>query len=98
MIILSNRMYIHSPLPSVIHIGDADFPFVSSVKNLNLTLDSNLSVLQHISNTCKAAYIHIRHTCSIRYLLTSEAAQTFVSSLILSRSDYYKYRNFIVYE
>ena len=31
MIILSNRMYIHSPLPSVIHIGDADVIFVSSV-------------------------------------------------------------------
>ena len=27
----------------VIHIGDADAPFVSSVKNLGVTLDSNLS-------------------------------------------------------
>ena len=39
MIILSNRMSIHSPLPSVIHIGDADVPTVSSVKNLGVTLD-----------------------------------------------------------
>ena len=61
MIILSNRMSVHSPLPSVIHIGDADVPFVSSVKNLGVTLDSNLSMSQHISNTCKAAYIQIRH-------------------------------------
>ena len=37
MIILSNRMSVHSPLPSVIHIGDADVPFVSSVKNLGVT-------------------------------------------------------------
>ena len=36
MIILSNRMSVHSPLPSVIHIGDAEVPFVSSVKNLGL--------------------------------------------------------------
>ena len=56
MIILSNRMSVHSPLPSVIHIGDADVPFVSSVINLGVTLDSNLSMSQHISNTCKAAY------------------------------------------
>ena len=34
MFILSNRMSVRSPLPSVIHIGDADIPFVSSVKNL----------------------------------------------------------------
>ena len=59
MIILSNRMCVHR-LSSVIHIGDADVPFVSSVKNLGITLDSNLSMSQHISNTCKAAYIQIR--------------------------------------
>ena len=29
MVILSNRMSINSPLPSVIHTGDADVPFVS---------------------------------------------------------------------
>ena len=51
MIILSNRMSVHSPLPSVIHIGDADVPFVSSVKNLGVTLDSNLSMYQHIGKT-----------------------------------------------
>ena len=44
MIILSNRMSVHSPLPSVIHIGDVDVPFVSSVKNISVTLDSNLSM------------------------------------------------------
>ena len=88
MIILSNRMSVHSPLPSVIHIGDADVPFVSSVKNLGVTLDSNLSMSQHISNTCKAAYIQIRHISSIRHILTTQATQTLVCSLVLSRLDY----------
>ena len=32
MIILSNRMSVHSPVPSVIRIGDADVPFVSLLK------------------------------------------------------------------
>ena len=68
MIILSNRMSVHSPLPSVIHIRDADVPFVLSIKNLGVTLDSNLSMSQHISNTCKATYIQIRHISSIRHL------------------------------
>ena len=44
MVILSNRMSVHSPLPSVIHIGDADVPFVSSVKKLDSGLES-----QHVS-------------------------------------------------
>ena len=86
MIILSNRMSVHSSLPSVIHIGDADVPFVSSVKNLGVTLDSTLSMPQHISNTCKAAYIQIRNTSSIRHLLTTQA--TLVCSLVLSRLDF----------
>ena len=89
MIILSNRMSVHSPMLSVIHIGDADVPFVSSVKNLGVTLDSNLSMSQHISNTCKAAYIQIRHISSIRHLnLTTQTTQTLVCSRVLSRLDY----------
>ena len=85
MVILSNRMSVHSPLPSVIHIGDADVPFASSVKNLGVTLDSNLSMSQYISNTCKAAYIQIGQKGSIRHLLTTQAAQPL---LVLSRLDY----------
>ena len=88
MIILSNRMSIHSPLPSLIHIGDADVPFVSSVKNLSVTLNSNLIMSQHISNTCKATYIQIKHISSVRHL-TTQATQTCVCPLVLSRLDYY---------
>ena len=75
MIILSNRMPVHSPLPSVIHIGDADVPFVSSVKNLGVTLDSNLSMSQHVGNTYKASNIQIKHISSIRHLLTTQATK-----------------------
>ena len=85
---VSNRMSTHTSLPSVIHIGDSDVPFLSSVKNLGVTLDSNLSMSQHKKNTCKTAYIQIRHISSIRYLLTTQATQTLVFSLVLSRLEY----------
>ena len=88
MVILSNIMFVHSPLPSVSHIEDADVPFASSVKNLGVTLDSNLNMSQHISNTCKAAYIQIRHVSSIRHLLTTQTTQTLICSLAFSRVDY----------
>ena len=42
---------------------------------------------QYISNTCKAAYIKIRHISSIRHLLTTQATQTLVCCLVLSRLD-----------
>ena len=83
IIILSDRVsLVHSPLPFVIHIGDADVPFVLSVKNLGVTLDSNLSMSQHISNTRKAAYIQIKHISSIQNLLTTQATQTLVSCML----------------
>ena len=53
---------------------------------------SNLSMSQHISNTCKAAYIQIRHISSIQHLLTTQAIQTLVCSLVLSRLDYFAFR------
>ena len=59
MIILSNKMSTHSPFLSV--IWDPDVLLVSYVKNLGVTLDSNLSTSQHISNACKSAHIQIRH-------------------------------------
>ena len=38
--------------------------------------------------SCKAAYIQIRHISSIWHLLTPQATQTLVCSLVLSRLDY----------
>ena len=83
MIILSNRMPVHSPLPSVIHIRDADVPFISSVKNLGVTLDLNLSMSQHISNTCKAPYIQIKHISSIWHFLTTQAESVALEILFI---------------
>ena len=50
--------------------------------------NSNLSTSRHFSNMCKAAYIQIRHISSIRHLLTTQATQTLVCCLVLSRLDY----------
>ena len=88
MIALSNRMSIHTSLPAGIYIEDTDVPFVSSVKNLGITPDSNISMPQHINNTCKTACIQVRHISSIRHLRTTQATQTLVCSLVLSRLDY----------
>ena len=43
---------------------------------------------QHICNTCKVAYIQIRHISSIRHFLTTQATKTLVCSLVLSRLHY----------
>ena len=64
IVILSGRMSIHSPLPSVVHIGDANVPFMSSVKNLGVILDSNLSMSQHVQSHRHTNQAYKFHTTS----------------------------------
>ena len=88
-------------LPASLKVGDAEVAFVSSVRNLGVTLDCNLTMSDHVQNICKAAYIQlrqigaIRHLLTqlrqigaIRHLLTQQATQTLVSAFVLSRLDY----------
>ena len=69
-------------------IGGNRIPFKSSVRNLGVHLDQTLSMQQHISSVCRAAYLELRRIASIRpYLTQSETAQL-VSSAVTSRLDY----------
>ena len=71
--------------PKTISFSNTDAEFVGIVRNLGFTIDRDLSVKQHIIQTCKAAYSEIRHISCIRQYLTEDAAKTQVSSYILSR-------------
>lgn len=51
-------------------------------------MDNNLTMSQHITNVCKAAYIELRRIASIRRYLTTEAAKTLVCAFVLSKLDY----------
>ena len=62
--------------------------FSPSVRNLSVTLDSTLSLHQHVMNVCRVAYLELRRINSIRNLLSVDAVKTLVCSLVLSRLDY----------
>ena len=59
-----------------------------SVRNLDVTLDSTLSLHQHVINVCRVAYLELRFINSIRNFLSVDAVKTLVGSLVLSRIDY----------
>ena len=59
--------------------------FSPSVRNLGVTLDSTLSLHQHVINV---AYLELRRINSIRNLLSIDAVKTLVGLLVLSRIDY----------
>ena len=56
-------------------------------RNLGVTLDSTLSLYQHVMNVCRVAYLELRRINSIRNLLSVDAVNL-VCSLMLSRLDY----------
>ena len=79
--------HLHN-LPTSITMGNAQFPFNQSVKNLDLTLDCHLTMNAHVSDIARTCYFELRRLASIRRFLTSTATVTLVSAFVLSRIFY----------
>ena len=88
MLVTSKRTkHLHN-LPTSITIGNAQFPFKQSVKNLGFSLDCNLTMNAHATDIARTCYFELRRLASIRRFLTSTATATLVSAFVLSRIDY----------
>jgi len=59
---------------------------VSSIRSLGVTLDQKLSFDQHVNNTCKSCYYHIRALRHIRDSLPHEVNTVLACSVIGSRN------------
>ena len=90
MLVTSKRTnHLHN-LHTSITIGNAQFPFMQSVKNLGFTLECHLTMNAHVANIARTCYFEQRRLASIRRLLTSTATATLVSAFVLSRIDHCK--------
>ena len=88
MLITSKRSRHLHDLPTSITIGNVQFPFKHSVKNLGFTLDCHLTMNAHLSKIARTCYFELRRLASIRRFLTSIATAKLVSAFALSRIDY----------
>ena len=70
------------------NINGNSVKFCPSLRNLGVTLDSTLSLHQHVLNICRSAFLELRRINSIRNFLSTDAVKTLVCSLVLSRIDY----------
>ena len=77
-----------SNLPSSLKVGHNDYHFSDSARNLGVMFDLSLFMREQVSKVCQSAYFEIRWIGSIRKYLTTEATETLVTSLVLSRLDY----------
>jgi hypothetical protein len=60
----------------------------SSVRNLGVTFDPNLSFSNHISNLSRTCFLHIRDLRRIRPMLDFKTASTIATSIVHSKLDY----------
>jgi len=73
---------------SSIDVAGHNVPISKSLKLLGVTLDAHLTFNEHVNNTCRAAYYHLRALRHIRSSLTDEMAQTVACAVVHSRLDY----------
>ncbi len=60
----------------------------STVKNLGVILESNLSFENHISHVTKTAFFHLRNISKLRNMLSVSDAEKLVHAFMTSRLDY----------
>ncbi len=60
----------------------------STVKNLGVIVDSNLSFENHISHATKTAFFHVRNNAKLQNMLTVSDAEKLVHAFMTSKLDY----------
>ncbi len=60
----------------------------SSVRNLGVLLDSNLSFDRHVSSICKTAFSHLKNISKLRPMLSMSNAEILINAFMTSRLDY----------
>ena len=71
-----------------VKLCNADIVPHSPVKNLGVWLDSNLSMVEHITKASSAAFFHLYNIRSVREYLSKENTETLIHAFVSSRIDY----------
>ena len=88
LIWLGSRQQLLKVNSDSILLGASTVRFQSSVVDLGVVLDSNLSMRDHVSRLCRTSYYQLRQLRFIRRSLTTWACTQLVHALVNSRLDY----------
>ena len=91
LLVTPKRVAKSEPLPEFMNIDGTCVKFCPSLRNLGVTLDSTLSLHQHVLDICRSAFLELHRINSIRNFLSADAVKTLLCSLVLSRIDYCNY-------
>lgn len=72
----------------IVTLDNINISSSSTVRNLGVIFDQDLSFKAHIKQACKTAYFHLRNIAKIRHLLSISDAEKLIHAFVSSRIDY----------
>ena len=69
-------------LPFSVDLNETSIHLSSTVCNLGVTLDQNLSFQQHVSRTCQICYLELRRINSILHYLSQYILKILISAFV----------------
>ena len=78
------RTVSNKPKTKDCHSLSVDHNYITLSDRINifgLTIDSKMTLTEHISETCRSAYMHIRNIRSIRKFLTDKLLKHYANQL-----------------
>ena len=88
LLVISPKLRHHLPDDITLHIGNALVVPSESVKTLGIDFESSLSMSAYVNSLCRTLNFYLYNISRVRRLLTDEACNHAIRSLVLSRLDY----------
>ena len=85
---LGTRQQLNKVTARALTLPNATVEFSTTVKDLGVVLDSQLTMADHIAALSRSCFFYIRQLRSIRKSLTTDAMKTLVYAFVSSRIDY----------
>ncbi len=88
MLIIGPKNHTSNNLEHCLTLDDCSLNSSSSVRNLGVIFDSNLSFDSHISSICKTEFFHLKNISKLRPILSMSNAEMLIHAFMTSRLDY----------
>ncbi len=88
VLIIEPKNHTSNNLEHCLTLDGCSLDSSSSVRNLGVLFDSNLSFDSHVSSICKTAFFHHKNISKLRPMLSMSNAEMLIHAVMTSRLDY----------
>ncbi len=88
LLIIGPKNHTSNNLKHCLTLDGCSVDSSSSVRNLGMLFDSNLSFDSHVSSICKTGFFHLKNISKLRPMLPMSNAEMLIHAFMTSRLDY----------